>query len=132
MAVDDLRKSPMMAHLLDALEQGKDIGRYGRLTVAMVGHHYLDRQELADLLMKGSGADEREVKSLVEQMESRDYNPPSRNRILEWQGQQDFQICPDPDDPAACNVYRDLNLPDQVIEHIEEYREQQFDAETGA
>ena len=131
MALKDLRRSPMMTHLLDALEKGEDIGHYGRLTVAMVAHHYVNREELADLLLQGSGADEREVKSLAQQMESRDYNPPSRARILEWQTQQDFPICPDPDDPGACNVYRDLDLPEQVIEHIEEFREQQFDAETG-
>jgi hypothetical protein len=76
--------------------------------------------------------DEGEAKSLVQQVVSRDYNPPSRQRILEWQARQDFPICPDPDDPNACNVYRDLDLPEEVIEHIEEYREQQFDAETGS
>ena len=27
----DLRDSPMMAHLLDALEAGTDVGHYGRL-----------------------------------------------------------------------------------------------------
>ena len=32
----DLRDSPMMAHLMDALEAGTDIGHYGRLTFAMV------------------------------------------------------------------------------------------------
>ena len=36
MAVEDLRKSDMMAHLLDALDKGKDIGHYGRLVFAMV------------------------------------------------------------------------------------------------
>src|SRR3712207_8804213 len=43
MAVDDLRRSPMMSHLLDALDRGEDIGHYGRLTFAMVAHH-LDRK----------------------------------------------------------------------------------------
>jgi hypothetical protein len=132
MAIKDLRKSPMMTHLLDALEAGKDIGHYGRLTVAMVGHHYLEAEELFKTLAKGEGADETELKSLVQQTFTRDYNPPSRQRILEWQAQQDFAICPDPDDPNACNVYRDLDLPEAVIENIEEYREQQFDAATGS
>ena len=36
-ATDELRKSEMMAHLLDALDRGKDIGHYGRLVFAMVG-----------------------------------------------------------------------------------------------
>ena len=132
MPVDALRKSPMMSHLLDAQEAGQDIGHYGRLTFAMVAHHFLDRGDVVAWLVKGDGIDEGEAKALVQQVESRAYNPPSRDRILEWQAQQTFPICPDPDDPAACNVYRDLDMPEQVIEHIEEYREQQFDAESGA
>ena len=131
MAINDLRKSPMMAHLLDALDAGKDIGHFGRLTVAMVGHHFLRPEDLFKTLAKGKGADETELKALVQQMQSRDYNPPSRQRILEWQAQQEFAICPDPDDPNACNLYRDLDLPEAVIENIEEYREQQYDAATG-
>ena len=132
MAIKELRKSPMMAHLLDALDAGEDIGHYGRLTVAMVGHHYLDAEELLKTLAKGKGVDDTELKSLVQQTVTRDYNPPSRQRILEWQAQQEFAICPDPGDPNACNVYRDLDLPETVIENIEEFREQQFDAATGS
>jgi hypothetical protein len=131
MAIKELRKSPMMAHLLDALDKGNDIGHYGRLTVGIVGHHYLDREELYDVLARGKGADESELKSLVQQVFTRDYNPPRREKILEWQTHQDFPICPDPDDPNACNVYRDLDLPETVIDNIEDFREQQFDAETG-
>ena len=126
MPVDDLRRSPMMAHLLDALERGEDIGHYGRLTFAMVGHHFIEADELVQLLAKGKGADEGDVRSLVQQVEARGYNPPRRERILEWQGKQDFPICPTPDDPDACNVYRELDLPEEVFENIEEYREQQF------
>ena len=129
MPVDELRKSQMMRHLLDALERGEDIGHYGRLTFAMVARHFVEKEELAELLGRGSGADEREIKALVQQVEERDYNPPSRERILEWQAKQSFPICPDPDDPNACNVYRELDMPAEVIEHIEEYREQQFDRE---
>jgi DNA primase large subunit len=33
MPAEDLRQSPMMSHLLDALDQGEDIGHYGRLTL---------------------------------------------------------------------------------------------------
>jgi DNA primase large subunit len=128
--VERLRQSPMMRHLLDALERGDDIGHYGRLTFAMVAHHYLNRDELAELLSKCGGVDEREVRSLVQQVESRDYNPPRRERILEWQSKQDFPICPNPDDPDACNPYKELQLPEDVFENIEEYREQQFEAES--
>jgi hypothetical protein len=129
MALDDLRQSPMMTHLLDALERGEDIGHYGRLTFAMIAHRFLDREELVSWLTKDKDCDEHEAKALVQQMEERDYNPPSRQRILEWQAQQDFPICPTPDDPGACNPYRELPMPEEVRENIEAFREQQFDAE---
>ena len=129
MALDDLRRSPMMSHLLDALEKGQDIGHYGRLTFAMIAHRFLDRDELVTWLCKDKDCDETKAKALVQQVESRDYNPPSRQRILEWQAQQDFPICPTPDDPNACNPYRELQMPEEVMEDIEEFREQQFEAE---
>ncbi len=128
MAVDDLRQSPMMTHLLDALARGDDIGHYGRLTFAMAAHHFVDRDELVALLAQDGDTDEAKAKALVAQVEERYYNPPSRRRVLEWQGQQDFAICPNPDDPDSCNLYRELTMPEVVIEDIEEYREQQFDA----
>ena len=129
MALDDLKRSPMMTHLLDALDRGEDIGHYGRLTFAMIAHRFLDRDELLAWLCKDESIDESEAKSLVQQVESRDYNPPSRRRILEWQAQQDFPICPTPDDPDACNPYTELAIPDDVLQDIEAYRKRQFDAE---
>jgi DNA primase large subunit len=98
----------MMSHLLDALDKGEDIGHYGRLTFAMVAHHFLDKEELVEWLSKDSDTDESEARALVQQVEERGYNPPKRERILEWQNQQEFPICPNPDDPDACNVYREL------------------------
>ena len=115
MALDDLRRSPMMSHLLDALEKGQDIGHYGRLTFAMIAHRFLDRDELVTWLCKDKDCDETKAKALVQQVESRDYNPPSRQRILEWQVEQDFPICPTPDDPNACNPYRELQMPEEVL-----------------
>ena len=114
----------MMDHLLDALDKGEDIGHYGRLTFAMVAHHFLDREELVAWLAKDGDTDENEARALVQQVEERGYNPPKRERILEWQQQQDFPICPNPDDPDDCNVYRELDLPDEVFENIQEYREE--------
>ena len=125
MSVDDLRRSPMMSHLLDALERGEDIGHYGRLTFAMVARHFVDTEDLVRLLARGGDTDERKARALVKQVEDHDYNPPRRERILEWQAKQEFPICPNPDDPDACNVYKELDLPERVFEHIEEYREQQ-------
>jgi hypothetical protein len=128
MSVADLRKSPMMAHLLDALDDGKDIGHYGRLTFAMITARFLPPEEVVTWLRKDRDCDETEAKALVQSVESRQYNPPSRARILEWQAQQDFPICPTPEDPNACNPYRELDMPEEVLEDIEEFREQQFDA----
>jgi hypothetical protein len=123
MPVEDLRQSEMMSHLLDALDKGEDIGHYGRLTFAMVAHHFLDKEELVEWLSKDGDTDENEAKALVQQVEERGYNPPKRERILEWQDQQDFPICPNPDDPDACNVYRELDIPDEIFENIQDYRE---------
>ncbi len=41
MALEDLKKDAMMAHLANSLAQGKDIGHYGRLTFVMVARHFL-------------------------------------------------------------------------------------------
>jgi DNA primase large subunit len=126
MSVKDLKRSPTMSHLLDALERGEDIGHYGRLTFAMAAYRSMDRDELVKLLMKDRDTDEQKARALVQQVEERGYNPPSRQRILEWQAQQQFPICPNPDDPDACNLYRELELPEEVFESIEEYHEQKF------
>ena len=126
MPVKDLRSSPTMSHLLEALERGEDIGHYGRLTFAMAAHHFMDKEELVKTLMKGGGTDEHKARALVQEVEARDYNPPSRERILQWQAKQEFPICAKPDDPDSCNLYTELELPEEVFDHIEEYREQQF------
>jgi hypothetical protein len=124
MAVDELRKDPMMAHLLEALEKGNDIGHYGRLVFVMVGRHFLDDDALVGQLRKDKDFGEDEARALVAQVRAHDYSPPKRQRILEWQREQDFPIIPDPDDPEAGNVYRTLQFPDDVYEHISEYYEQ--------
>src|SRR5690349_12766291 len=118
-----LRNNGMMRHLLESLEAGKDVGHYGRLVFAMVGRHFMPADELAAILSKGQGSDDAQVKALVHQVESRGYNPPRRERIMEWQKEQDFPICPGGDDPDACNLYRNLKFPDGVYEKIEEYHE---------
>ena len=124
MPVEDLRQSPMMSHLLDALDKGEDIGHYGRLTFAMIARYFVDNKKLVELLAKDGDTDEQKARTLVQQVEERGYNPPRRERILEWQRQQDFPICPDLDDPDACNVYNELTFPDEMYEDIQEYREE--------
>ncbi len=127
--VEELRKSDMMAHLLDALDEGKDIGHYGRLVFTMVARHFLDEDELVGYLAKDPDFDEKDVKTLLLEVKAHDYNPPKRNKVLQWQQQQDFPICPNPDDPKACNVYDDLQFPDHIYENIEEYYEEQVEAQ---
>ena len=123
MPVEDLRQSPMMGHMLDALDNGEDIGHYGRLVFVMIARHFVSDDELVQLLTKDHDAEEQEIRALVQQVEEKDYSPPRREKILEYQGQQDFPICPNPDDPDACNPYQELQFPDEVYESIQEYQE---------
>jgi hypothetical protein len=121
----DLRDSPMMAHLLDALEEGTDIGHYGRLTFAMIARHFLDEKEVVRLLSAQPDQDEAQARALLRPVEGRDYNPPKRERIMEWQAQQEFAICPTPDDPSSCNVYSELQFPEEVYDSINEFWEEE-------
>ncbi|WP_047866408.1 hypothetical protein [Rubrobacter aplysinae] len=124
MPVEDLRQSPMMERMLEALENGEDIGHYGRLTFAMVARYFVDNEELVKLLARDDDESEREARAMVQQVEDKGYNPPRRERILQWQKEQDFEICPTPDDPDSCNVYNELTFPDTLYQDIEEYREE--------
>lgn len=124
MALEDLRKNDMMAHLLDALDSGEDIGHYGRLVFTMVARHFLEEEELIAYLQKNPDFHEREARSLWHQVTSKGYSPPKRERILEWQQEQDFPICPNPDDPDGCNVYKDLQFPEDIYDHITDYHDQ--------
>ena len=130
MPVEDLRQSPMMNYLLEALDRGEDIGHYGRLTFVMIARHFVSNDELVELLTKDRDADEQEIRALVQQLEEKGYSPPRRDRVPEWQSQQDFQICPNPDDPDACNVYNELSFPDEVYESIQEYQEKRQTADS--
>jgi len=124
-----LRESPMMAHLLDALEAGTDIGHYGRLTFVMIARHFLTEDEIVDLLSHQPDHNEDDARALVRQVQARDYNPPKRERILEWQSQQDFPICPTPDEPGTCNVYQELRFPEGIYDNITEFWEEKAKAE---
>ncbi|HCI80450.1 MAG TPA: hypothetical protein DHW02_12250 [Ktedonobacter sp.] len=115
----------MMAHLLDALEQGADIGHYGRLTFVMVARHFMSDDEIVELLSHQPDHNEADSRALLQQVKAHDYNPPKRERILEWQSKQDFPICPTPDEPGSCNVYQDLNFPSHIYDNITEYYEEQ-------
>jgi DNA primase large subunit len=128
----ELRASPMMAHLLNALEKGTDIGHYGRLTFVMVARHFLSEDEMVDLLSHQPDHNAEEARALIRQVQAHDYNPPRRERILEWQSQQDFPICPTPDEPGTCNVYQELRFPEGIYDHISDFYEEQVKAEESS
>ncbi|MBD0306514.1 MAG: hypothetical protein ICV76_08200 [Nitrospiraceae bacterium] len=121
---ESLRKNGMMAHLMDALDAKKDIGHYGRLVFAMVARHFLEEDELIGYLRKDPDVTEEQARALYVQVQGKDYSPPRRERILQWQREQEFHICPDPENPDSCNVYKDLKFPPEVYEHISGYYEQ--------
>jgi DNA primase large subunit len=127
MSVAELRKSEMMGHLLDALSNGEDIGHYGRLVFVMVARHFLSEVELFELLRRDPDVDEEKGRGLIEQVVSKGYSPPSREKILEFQKHQQFSICPNPEDPDGCNVYKDLKFPPSVYESINEYHVEKAD-----
>jgi hypothetical protein len=118
MGIEELRQDPMMAHLIAALEQGRDIGHYGRLVFVMIARHFLSESELLEYLMKDRDVDERKARSLLAQVSARDYNPPKRERVLDWMSRQKFPICPDPD---QCNVYKSLDFPKEIYDKIQGY-----------
>ena len=127
----ELRKDSMMAHLLDSLAEGKDIGHYGRLVFAMVARHFMPHEEVIAWLRRDQDFGEAEAAAMLTQVEGRDYNPPKRNRILEWQAEQDFPIIPNTEDPDCGNLYRNLKFPDTIYHHIENYQEQKIASNTN-
>ena len=124
MAMDDLKRNHMMAHLSEALDKKQDIGHYGRLVYAIVGRHFLSDDELVAQLSRDDDFGEEQARGLVEQVQQRDYSPPRREKLLEYQTKQDFPILPDAADPDEGNVYRDLDFPQHVYDHISEYHQQ--------
>ena len=126
--LDALKKNAMMAHLIDSLDDGKDIGHYGRLTFAMIARHFMDDKDLVKLLAQDKDENATEAAALVEQVKSAGYNPPGRAKIQEWQSKQDFPILPS-DDPDAGSVYRDLDFPEGVYDDISHYHEEKAESQ---
>ena len=124
----ELRKDSMMAHLLDSLEEGKDIGHYGRLVFAMVARHFMAHGEVLAWMMKDKDVDEEKATLMLRQVEGRDYSPPRRDKIVSYQAQQEFPILPHPDDPDCGNLYRNLKFPNEIYEHIGHYQEAKLEA----
>lgn len=124
MAIEELRQNPMMSHLLDAMEEGQDIGHYGRLTFVMVAQYFMSEDEMVDQLTKDPDCDDEKARLLIKQVKAHGYNPPKPDRILEWMGQQDFAICDTSGGKQACNVYKNLQFPPEVYQKIASYYEQ--------
>ena len=124
----ELRKDSMMAHLLDSLEAGKDIGHYGRLVFAMVARHFLPHEEVLAWMMKDKDVEQEKATLMLRQVEGRDYNPPRRDKILDYQSKQEFPIIPNVDDPDSGNLYRNLKFPDEIYDHIGHYQEAKLES----
>jgi hypothetical protein len=89
----------------------------------MIARYFLNETELLEYLLKDPDTDECKARSLIAQVESRDYNPPKRERVLEWMSRQKFPICPDTADPDQCNVYKTLDFPKEIYDKIQDYYE---------
>ena len=124
----ELRKDSMMAHLLDSLEAGKDIGHYGRLVFAMVARHFMPHEQVIAWLTKDPDDSAEKAQLLLRQVEGKDYNPPRRDKILYYQTQQEFPILPNPDDPDCGNLYRNLKFPTEIYDHISNYQEAKLES----
>ena len=118
---EELQKDPMMAHLLDALNQGTDVGHYGRLVFAMVARHFLPHEQVLAYLTKDRDFNEEQAVAMLRQVEGRDYNPPKRDRLVEWQSEQEYAFM-DVNDPDSGNLYRNLKFPQEVYDHIGNYQ----------
>ena len=126
--LEALREDSMMAHLLDALDEGTDIGHYGRLTFAMIARHFMTDDEVIAQRTKPPDSSRAQALQMLKQGAGRDYNPPRRDRILEWQAEQEFAIVPNAEDPDCGNVYKSLRFPKELYDHIGHYQEQKTDA----
>jgi hypothetical protein len=130
--IEALRNDSMMAHLLDGLNEGKDIGHYGRLVFSMIALHFLPQEDVMEWLTKDNDFSREQAASMIRQVMSRDYNPPRRERILQWQAEQEFPIIPNANDPDCGNVYKSLKFPEDVYEHIQNYQAEKLEAEDSA
>ena len=89
---------------------------------------FLPHDEVLAWMTKDADFGEEDARLMLVQVEGRDYSPPRRDRILQWQSEQEFPILPNVDDPDCGNLYRNLNFPDAIYQHIGHYREQKAEA----
>jgi hypothetical protein len=67
---DNLEDSPMMAHLLEAMKSGQDVGEYGALTFVIVARHFMEDNELVELLAQQPGYNQQAAQALLLQVRS--------------------------------------------------------------
>ncbi|MEL7240233.1 MAG: hypothetical protein AAGK78_15350, partial [Planctomycetota bacterium] len=79
--LDRLRRNRMMKRLIDALDDGTDIGHYGRLTFAMVAVYIMDSGDVAELLSNDHDFPREEAEAMVKQVRSKGYSPPTPKKI---------------------------------------------------
>jgi hypothetical protein len=84
----------MMVHLMDALDQGTDVGHYGRLVFAMVASRFIPGDEVVGWLIKDRDFTAQQAEAMIRQVENRDYNPPRRERILHGKASKSSQSYP--------------------------------------
>ena len=80
-----LRKNSMLDHLISSLERGENIEHYGRLVFVIVARYFLPVGEIVRLLTQDATSNfisEREALNLVNQVISKDYNPPVRSKEI--------------------------------------------------
>lgn len=118
MAIEELRENPMMAHLLKALDERTDIGEYGRLVFTKVARQFLEQEDVVAWLQKNPGVSEDDALALYYQVGKDQFVPPTLKEIRQWQQLQEFPICPNLDDPAACDVYQNLQFPEGIYQHL--------------
>ena len=94
MPIQDLQQDEMMVHLMEALENKQDIGHYGRLVFAMTARHFFSDEEVFDWLKKDPDCDDAKARSILVQVEQRGYNPPRRDRVLDWINSKAFPFVP--------------------------------------
>lgn len=58
------------------------------------------------LLAEAQDAEAGKVRAMVRQVGEKGYSPPGREKILESHEQQDFTVCPSPDDGDSCAELR--------------------------
>src|SRR5688572_22861999 len=78
---EDLRDSPTMARLLEALEKGADIGHNGQFVFVTAARHFMDEEKIITLLSRQPDMDEHKARAFLYHVAERGYNPPRRERI---------------------------------------------------